>query len=44
VVGHGMGVVDGVHVPKWKGWFWGFNKLIHPISLNGMFLYSTSKF
>jgi len=34
-VGRGMGVLDGVHVPKGKRLFWGFFGICTPIGLNG---------
>jgi len=42
-VGGGMCVIDGVHCLKRKGRFWGFGVPIHPIGLNGVLLYATSK-
>jgi len=45
-IGHGMGAIDGSsHSPSGRiERFWGFGVPIHPISLNGVFLYATSKF
>jgi len=41
---HGIGVVDGVHMPQAEGAVLGFGIPIHLINLNGVFLYPTSKF
>ena len=43
-VGHGVGVVDGVHVPQAEGAVSGVWRHNSPISLNDVFLYATSKF
>jgi len=43
-VGHGMGVVDGVHVPQAEGAVLGVWCPYSSISVNGAFLYATSKF
>jgi len=43
-VGHGMGVKDGSpRAPSGRGGL-GVGVPIHPISLNGVFLYAASKF
>jgi len=34
-ISRGMGILDGVHVPKGKGRFW---KFFGPTGLNGIFL------
>jgi len=43
VVVRGMGMVDGVHMPQVEGAVLGFGVPVHPISLNDVFLYATSK-